>query len=53
MLEGQMAEKIPTIQLLQRALHQPALPAKRLVQRSLEELNQLVEQLLAQVSEPR
>ena len=51
-LEGQAAEKIHTIHLLERKLERPETPAEQLVQSSLEELSRLVDQLLTQMSRP-
>jgi predicted transposase/invertase (TIGR01784 family) len=51
--EGQATEKIHTIHLLERKLQQSESPAEQLAQRSLDELSQLVEQLLAQITQPR
>ena len=50
---GRAAEKIHTIQLLERSLHRPETPSEQLAQRSLEELSQLVDQMLAQVNPQR
>jgi flagellar biosynthesis/type III secretory pathway protein FliH len=47
--EGRFAEKIEMIQLLERSLQRPETPSEQLVQRSLGELSQLVDQLLAQM----
>jgi hypothetical protein len=49
-LEGREAEKIHTIHLLERLLHRSETPSEELSQRSLEELSQMVDQLLAQMS---
>jgi hypothetical protein len=51
--EGCAAEKINTIHLLERSLQRSETPAEQLAQRSLEELSQLVDQLLAQISRQR
>ena len=50
--KGQAAEKIHTIHLLERKLERPETPAEQLAECSLEELSQLVDQLLTQMSRP-
>jgi predicted transposase/invertase (TIGR01784 family) len=50
--KGQEAEKIHTIHLLERKLERPETPTQQLAQHSLEELSQLIDQLLAQMSRP-
>jgi predicted transposase/invertase (TIGR01784 family) len=50
--KGQAAEKIHTIHLLERKLERPETPAEQLAERSLEELSQLVDRLLTQMSRP-
>jgi predicted transposase/invertase (TIGR01784 family) len=50
--QGQVAEKIHTIHLLERKLDRPETPTDQLAQRSLEDLSQLVDQLLTQLSRP-
>ena len=50
--KGQAAEKIHAIHLLERKLEQPETPTEQLAQLSLEELSQLVDQLLTQMSRP-
>jgi hypothetical protein len=50
--QGQEVEKIRTIHLLERKLGRPETPTEQLAQRGLEELSQLVDQLLTQMSRP-
>src|SRR5207253_244735 len=52
-MEGRVEEKINTIHLLEGMLHRPATASEELAQRSLHELGQLIEQLLAQLRQER
>jgi predicted transposase/invertase (TIGR01784 family) len=51
--EGRVEEKINTIHLLEGLLHRPATASEELAQRTLDELSQLIDQLLAQLRQER
>jgi predicted transposase/invertase (TIGR01784 family) len=51
--EGLQKEKIRLIHLLERSLQRSETPAEQLAKRSLDELSQLLDQLLAQTSRQR
>jgi hypothetical protein len=46
------AERIYIIRLLERKLERPETPTDQLAQRSLDDLSQLIDQLVAQLSRP-